>query len=191
LCVLLSFLIAMPASVAAQTATGTVSGTVRDATGAVLPGVTITIRSAATGASRVVVTDADGRYRIASVDPGDYEMRAALSGFKTVIRNPVIVTVGGVNETDVEMSLGAVEEAVTVRTEPPLVEATKTDLSRVVTTQEIETLPNPGRNFVEFVKLSSGVALGRENGGGGAFQEPDVGVGSAAAPRCRSAASPS
>jgi hypothetical protein len=53
----------------------------------------------------------------------------------------------------------------------------------VVTTQEIESLPISGRNFVDFVKLSSGVALGRENVGGGAFKEPDVGVGSAAAPR--------
>jgi len=76
-----------------------------------------------------------------------------------------------------------VAEEVTVRTEPPLIEPGKVGLSRVVTTREIESLPISGRNFVDFVKLSSGVALGRENVGGGAFKEPDVGVGSAAAPR--------
>ena len=70
-----------------------------------------------------------------------------------------------------------------METEPPLIEPSKTELSRVVTTREIEQLPISGRNFVDFVKLSSGVALGRENVGGGAFKEPDVGVGSAAAPR--------
>jgi outer membrane receptor protein involved in Fe transport len=180
---LLSILLAVTASAVAQTATGTVSGTVRDSTGAVLPGVNLTIRSGATGASRSVVTDGNGRYRIANVDSGEYEMRASLAGFRTVIRNPVVVTVGGTSETDIEMAVGEVAEAVTVQAESALIEPTKTDLSRVVTTREIESLPIAGRNFVDFVKLSSGVALGRENVGGGAFKEPDVGVGSAAAPR--------
>ena len=76
------------------------------------------------------------------------------------------------------MSLGPIAEQVTVVTEPPLIEPTKTELSRVVSMQEIESLPISGRNFVDFVKLSSGVARGRENVGGGAFKEPDVGVGS-------------
>ena len=81
------------------------------------------------------------------------------------------------------MALGAVTEEVTVRAETPLIEPSRLDLSRVVTAAEIESLPISGRNFVDFVKLSSGVAAGRENVGGGAFKEPDVGVGSAAAPR--------
>src|SRR5262245_46420380 len=120
LCMLLTILLGMAASAAAQTAAGTVSGTVRDTTGAVLPGVTVTIRNDATGASRVVETDTQGRYRIANVEPGEYEMRAALSGFKTVVRHPVVVSVGGMSETDVEMSVGVVAEAVTVQSETPL-----------------------------------------------------------------------
>ena len=56
--------------------------------------------------------------------------------------------------------------------------------------QEIESLPNIGRNFVDFVKLSSGVSLGRENVGGGPFKEPDVGVGAVARRDCRSAGRP-
>src|SRR5262249_6616501 len=180
---LLSILLLAAASAVAQTATGTVSGTVRDSTGAVLQGVTVTIRNAATGGLRSVVTDTEGRYRITNVDSGEYELRASLAGFRTVIRNPLVVTVAGTSETDVEMNVGAVAEEVTVQTEAPLIEPTKTDLSRVVTTREIESLPIAGRNFVDFVKLSTGVALGRENVGGGAFKEPDVGVGSAAAPR--------
>jgi hypothetical protein len=72
---------------------------------------------------------------------------------------------------------------VTVSAGEVLVETTKTDLSRVVSEREIESLPNIGRNFVDFVKLSSGVALGRENIGGGPFKEPDTGVGASAAPR--------
>ena len=181
--VLLSIQLAVAASLAAQTATGTIAGTVRDGTGAVLQGAAVTIRNVATGASRSAATDSDGRYRIANVDSGEYELRAALPGFKTVIRTQVVVSVGGTTDTDVEMTIGEVAEAVTVEAEAPLIEPGKTDLSRVVTTREIESLPIAGRNFVDFVKLSSGVALGRENVGGGAFKEPDVGVGSAAAPR--------
>jgi hypothetical protein len=176
-------LLAAAAAAAAQIATGTLAGSVRDQTGAALPGVTITIRSAATGASRSATTDAQGRYRIPAVEPGDYQVRAELSNFKTAVRTGIVVTVGGTTDADLSMSIGALTEEVTVRTEAPLIERSKVELSRVVTTVEIESLPISGRNFVDFVKLSSGVANGRENVGGGAFKEPDVGVGSAAAPR--------
>jgi outer membrane receptor protein involved in Fe transport len=76
-----------------------------------------------------------------------------------------------------------VTEVVEIKQEEPLIEPTKAELSRVVNERSIESLPIIGRNFVDFVKLSSGVAPGRENTGGGAFKEPDAGVGSAAAPR--------
>ena len=179
----LSALLAAGTGAAAQTATGTLSGTVHDSTGAVLPHVVVTVRNVATGTTRSASTDSEGRYRIPSVDPGEYELRAAFAGFKTVVRNGLIVTVGGSTEADVEMTVGNVSEEVTVQTDPPLIETSKADLSRVVSTREIESLPISGRNFVDFVKLSSGVALGRENVGGWAFKEPDVGVGAAAAPR--------
>jgi len=114
--VLLAVLLAsaFPASAAAQTATGTLSGTIHDTSGAVMPGVNVTIRNVATGASRAVVTDGEGRYRIVNVDPGDYELRAQLNGFRTVIRNPVVISVGGMAQSDIEMTVGALAEAVTV-----------------------------------------------------------------------------
>jgi len=179
----LLLLFAGAVAAAAQTATGTVSGTVRDKTGGVVPGAAITLRNAATGVSRSVTTDPDGRYAVPSLDPGEYELRAALAGFRTAVRSGVIVSVGGATEADIELTVGPVSEELSVRVASPIVETSATGLSRVVTTQEIESLPISGRNFVDFVKLSSGVAGGRENVGGGAFKEPDVGVGSAAAPR--------
>jgi outer membrane receptor protein involved in Fe transport len=179
----LLLLFTIGASASAQTAAGTISGTIRDSSGAILPGVAVTTRNLATGATRSVVTDQQGRYRIANVEPGEHELRAALTGFRTAVRSPVTVTVGGISETDLELTVGNVSEVVTVESAVPLLETSKADLSRVVSTLEIESLPISGRNFVDFVKLSSGVALGRENVGGGAFKEPDVGVGSAAAPR--------
>jgi outer membrane receptor protein involved in Fe transport len=167
----------------AQTPSGALTGVVRDSTGAVLPGVTVAVKNAATGSARTVTTDAEGRYRLVNIEPGEYEARATLAGFRTAVRSRVAVTVGGTTEIDIEMMVGEVAEEVMVQTEAPLIEPGKTGLSRVVTTREIESLPISGRNFVDFVKLSSGVAAGRENVGGGAFKEPDVGVGSAAAPR--------
>jgi hypothetical protein len=174
----------------AQIATATLAGNVRDETGAALPGVLVTIKRASTGTTRTVTSDAAGRYRIAALDPGEYEVRAELQNFKSALRTGVVLTVGGTTETDFTMAVGAVSEEVTVRSEPPLVEPARMDLSRVVTAIEIASLPISGRNFVDFVKLSSGVASGRENVGGGAFKEPDVGVGSAAAPRLSFAGQP-
>ena len=179
----LTFWLGGAARATAQIATGTLLGVVRDETGAALPGVALTVRSAATGVTRSAVSDSEGRYRASALDPGEYDVRAELANFKTAVRTRVVLTVGGTTEADIKMSLGPIAEQVTVVTEAPLIEPSKAELSRVVSMQEIEGLPISGRNFVDFVKLSSGVASGRENVGGGAFKEPDVGVGSAAAPR--------
>jgi outer membrane receptor protein involved in Fe transport len=176
-------LLAWTPSAGAQTATGTISGTIHDSTGAVLPRVVVSARNVDTGAVRTATTDADGRYRLPTLEPGPYEVRATLSGFRTAVRSGIAVTVGGTTDLNIELAVGQLAEEVTVQIEAPLIETSKVDLSRVVTSAEIESLPIAGRNFVDFVKLSSGVALGRENVGGGAFKEPDVGVGSAAAPR--------
>ena len=166
-----------------QTATSTLSGTVRDEAGSVIPGVNITIRNNATGALRTVKTDAEGRYNVPNLDPGDYELRAEASGYKVGLHNHVSLTVGGSTGLDVILYVGTVSDTVVVESQDPLIEPTKVEISRVIATQEIETLPNIGRNFVDFVKLSSGVAPGRENIGGGPFKEPDTGVGASAAPR--------
>src|SRR5438045_2972231 len=74
----------------AQIATGTLLGVVRDETGAALPGATVTVKSAATGATRGATSDAEGRYRISTLDPGAYEIRVELSNFKTAVRTGVV-----------------------------------------------------------------------------------------------------
>src|SRR5262245_10835507 len=166
-----------------QSATSTLSGPLRDESGGELGGATVTARNLATGVSRHITTDEAGRYSIAGLAPGDYEVRIELTGFATVVRSGVVLTVAGHAVQDVTMGLSQRSEEVTVAVVEPLVEVTHTDLSRVVGEREIESLPNIGRNFVDFVKLSSAVAIGRENIGGGPFKEPDTGVGAAAAPR--------
>jgi hypothetical protein len=171
------------AAVLGQTTTSTLSGVVQDKTGAALSGVTITTKSVQTGASRKTTTDVEGRYSLTNLEPGQHELRAERTGFKAAVETNVVLTVGGAAVVDLTLQVGEVTEAIEVRVAEPLVEATKAEVSRVINERSIEALPNIGRNFVDFVKLSAFVAPGRENIGGGAFKEPDTGVGQAASPR--------
>ena len=182
---LISALVLLLASVPSrsQNATATLSGTVRDDSGAVVADVAVTLRNPATGRSRNTKTDDEGRYSFSNMEPGAYELRAARNGFKTVILSDVPLTVGSSSVINVTLPVGVVSEEVLVQQREPLIEPTKAEVSRVVGSLEIDSLPIAGRNFVDFVKLSSGVAPGRENIGGGAFKEPDAGVGTSAAPR--------
>jgi carboxypeptidase family protein/TonB-dependent receptor-like protein len=166
-----------------QSTNATLSGVVHDPTGAVLPQVKITLKNTAKGTSRTTLTDSEGRYNLASMEPGTYELRAEATGFRTEIKSGVVLTVGGSSQIDLALRVGTANEVITVTDQAPLIETSKAEVSNVVSEQAIQSLPNIGRNFVDFVKLSSGVAPGRENTGGGAFKEPDAGVGSAAAPR--------
>jgi hypothetical protein len=170
-------------SATGQTTTGTLSGTVRDTSGAVVPHAKMTLTNSATGVSRSLESDAEGRYSLTNIEPGTFELRTEHEGFKVAVQKGVVLTVGGSTALDITMEVGSASEIVTVTATEPLIETTSAGVSRVVAEQTIESLPILGRNFVDFAKLSSGVAPGRENTGGGAFKEPDTGVGSAAAPR--------
>jgi outer membrane receptor protein involved in Fe transport len=167
----------------AQTATSTLTGLVRDESGGAVAAASVSVRNPDTGAVRKTSSDAAGRYSVSGLEPGEYELRVELTGFKSAVRR-VGLRVAGTTVADVTLGVGQLAEEVTITLDDSADdESTKTDLSRVVSTLEIESLPNIGRNFVDFVKLSSGVAPGRENIGGGPFKEPDTGVGAAAAPR--------
>jgi outer membrane receptor protein involved in Fe transport len=166
-----------------QTTTGTMSGVIRDAQDALVPNAQVIVRNIDTGAARATMTDDLGRYNVPSLPPGQYEVRAERMGFRTAIQRGVTVAVGGTATVDLTLQVGALSEVVEIRNEEPLIEPTRAEISRVITRQTIESLPIIGRNFVDFAKLSTGVAPGRENVGGGAFKEPDLGVGIASAPR--------
>ncbi|MBO0798752.1 MAG: TonB-dependent receptor, partial [Blastocatellia bacterium] len=166
-----------------QTARSTLSGTVRDEAGGAIPDATITVKNVSNGALRTIKTDGEGRYFMLNLDPGEYELRAEASGYRTALHSRVVMAVGGTTSLDVTLGVGAVSDAVYVEAGEALIEPSKAEVSRVIAAREIETLPNIGRNFVDFVKLSSSIAPGRENVGGGPFKEPDSGVGASAAPR--------
>src|SRR5215510_7452321 len=96
---LITFLV-MNACLLGQTPTATLSGVVRDSSGAVISGAKIRVNNIATGATRATVTDSDGRYSLTNLDPGPYELQADMSGFKTAARRDIVLTVGGSEVVD-------------------------------------------------------------------------------------------
>ncbi|HYE73014.1 MAG TPA: carboxypeptidase regulatory-like domain-containing protein, partial [Blastocatellia bacterium] len=158
------------------------SGNVTGIEGTSKEGVTITVQNLENNTSRTAVTDANGNYRIANLEPGSYEINAKLTGFKTVSW-PIALTVGGTLTADILLQVEGTETQTNQSPRENLLEPTQVSVSRVINAQSINSLPNSGRNFVDFVKLSSAVRLGRENTGGGIYKEPDTGIGVAAAPR--------
>jgi hypothetical protein len=140
----------------AQTTTGVISGIIVDAQGGVLPGVTVTARNTDTGVLRTVVTEGDGRFRFGALQPGPYELKAELSGFGPV--NVPALTVNTASEItrNVTMQVVGVQESVTVTGEAPIIEVTKTEVSGVVTQDQMQNLPIATRQPMDLALLLPG-----------------------------------
>src|SRR5262245_35701724 len=98
----------------AQVTTATILGTVKDNTGAVLPGVSVTVKNQETGIVRAVITGDEGRYQAANLAIGAYEVEAALSGFRTSVRSGITLTIGREAVVDFTLDVGEISEKVTV-----------------------------------------------------------------------------
>src|ERR687896_709831 len=128
----LLLVIVCAANVSAQSVsatTGSINGKVTDASGAVLPGVTVTIASPAMQGIRTASTSDDGTYRFPAVPPGDYRITYELAGFGTVIREGIRVGLGFTATADVELTVASLQETVTVSGESPVVDVTSTATS--------------------------------------------------------------
>lgn len=157
---LLALAVLLDAPVAAaqsQAINGTIQGTVTDATGAVLPGATVTVTSIDTGAERVVVTNEAGLYRAPLLPLGAYRVSAELQGFKKVERTNISLTAGQTSVIGFSLEVGSVSEVVSVTTAPPVVDLARVDQGRLLSTEEIKTLPLTSRNPYNFALLQPGV----------------------------------
>jgi hypothetical protein len=142
----------------AQSGSGSLSGRVNDASGATLPGVTVTATNDATGFNRTVVTDADGTYKFLSLPPGTYTVVSDLAGFGTVTTKNVEVNVATERSLNVSLRPATVSEQITVTAEAPLV-ATSPSVGTVVSQRELENLPLNGRQFANLGSLAPGTSL--------------------------------
>jgi hypothetical protein len=160
----------------AQTTNGVISGIISDAQEGILPGVTVTGRNADTGLIRTVVTEADGRYRLAALPPGRYELSAELAGFGPVDVPALTLTTGAEVTRNITMQLQGVNESVTVTGEAPIVEVTKSDVSGVITQEQMQMLPLATRQPMDLALLMPGTSQdavrarkANSNVGAGAF----------------------
>jgi carboxypeptidase family protein/TonB-dependent receptor-like protein len=142
----------------AQVTTGTITGTVSDSSGAVLPGARIALVNEETGITRTVTTDAVGRYAAPSLAVGNYKITVQQEGFQTAVRSGIALTVGRQAVVDFQLQVGAVTQTVEVSGEAPLVETTQSSVSALVDSKSINELPLNGRNLSELVLLQPGVS---------------------------------
>jgi len=150
----------------AQVPTATIEGRVLDDTGQVLPGAEVTAKNMETGLLRPTTTGSNGYYRIMALPPGKYSVTAALSGFRTEIKENMILFVGQGVVIDFKLKMSALEEEVTVSAQAPLVQTTKSEIGQVIETQRIEDLPLDGRQFLQLAQLAPGVSPSSGFGGG-------------------------
>src|SRR5215813_7370207 len=142
--------------------TATLEGTITDAQGAVMPGVTVTIKNTATSAERNANTDAAGRYVAASLSPGAYTIVAHLEGFQEQTRE-VTLAVAQTTVVDLKLGVGAVTENVTVAGGAPLIETATSSVGQVMPEKTVQEIPLNGRHFVDLGPLMPGGSTSPQN----------------------------
>ncbi len=164
----LVLLLLLPAAAHAQ-ATGQINGLATDSSDSVLPGVTVEATNLATGQVRSTVSGADGLYTLPLLQPGDYDVKASLQGFRTAVQQKVRVTVSETASVPFRLEVGAVSETISVVGAVTLVETANATRGIVIDNQKVVDLPLNGRNFTQLGTLIPGVvappaSLGGQNG---------------------------
>lgn len=149
---------------AQSTADGSISGTVTDQKGGVVPGVAVRLRNTATGLVLSFTTGESGLFHFPVVPVGSYELTAEKAGFAIVTQKDVRVTVGALMNLSLELPVATQQASVVVTADLPIVETTRTQVSSTVDDKSVADLPVLGRNFINFVLLTPGVTLDRRDG---------------------------
>jgi hypothetical protein len=151
-------LLGHPRSARAQGTGAEISGTVTDPAGNALPGVKVTLTNQDTGVTRVVTAGADGRYVFVDLPNGRYSLRFEQSGFATTEIKDIVLNIGAHIEQSVQLKLGAVQQQVTVVANSQPVDVTASQVSGLVTQQQIETLPINTRQYLNLALLQPGTS---------------------------------
>src|SRR5215467_2280926 len=169
------FLSVAASSWGAQVRTGTITGTSRDASGAIVPGVMITYRNVETGVTGNAITGDLGNYIVPSVPVGTYDLEASLAGFRTEVQKGVAVSVGAAVTVNFTLTVGGIAETVEVNATAPQVNTTDASVGGLVGESTIRELPLNGRDWLQLATLQAGVI------GGIAQQQPSQSTNSRAA----------
>ena len=149
------FLLLVSANAFAQAgATAQISGVVKDASGGVLPGVTVTATQTDTGLKRDATTETDGSYSLLNLPPGPYRVEAMLQGFRSFQQTGIVLQVGASPTINVTMTIGAVAETITVQANASLVETKNLGVGQVMTNKQVLELPLNGRNTADLLALN-------------------------------------
>jgi hypothetical protein len=142
--------------------TSQLNGTVRDATGGSIAKASLVVRETDTNRTYTATTSETGLYVLPNLAPGRYEVAATATGFAKTTHTGVVLTVGQVATIDIELKVADVGESIEVTTEEtPPIEPTRTEISQVINSGQIASLPISGRLFTDFALLTPGVATGR------------------------------
>ncbi len=144
----------------------TILGTVKDTSGAVIPGANLSVRNTETGQTRTSVSGADGAYRFSALPVGSYELRIESAGFQSEVRSGLTLAVSQEAVINVALQVGAIEQTVEVTAEAPLVNTTSGSLGGLVDEKKVAELPLNGRNYVDLAFLQPGIQPERRTGGG-------------------------
>src|SRR3989454_10916962 len=140
----------------AQTSTATILGTVKDTSGALIPGVSITVKHTEIGLTRSVVSGERGAYNVPLLPVGAYEITTTMPGFKLAVRSGINLVVGQEAVVDLTLEVGANAEQVTVTGDAPLVNTTTASVSGLVNERQVKDLPLNGRSFDNLITLNAG-----------------------------------
>src|SRR5579884_2768762 len=154
---LIGIAVALASSLNAAVVGGSMSGTVTDATGGVLPGVTVTLKNVETGAVRRIVTDDSGRYSAPSLAIGGYQITAEKAGFRPQTKSGITLAVGQEGTVDLTLAVGEMRETVMVQETPPVVNLSTDQTSGLVGEKAVKDLPLNGRSYDELLTLNAGI----------------------------------
>jgi Carboxypeptidase regulatory-like domain len=144
--------------------TATVSGTVTDPSGAVVPQVRISLHANATGINRVVTSDRDGNYTIPSVQPGDYSVEAVAAGFSRYVIKNIVLEVDQRSTINIQLSVASIGEVVQVQSTAPVIDAQTMTVGQVIDKVTVQQIPLNGRHFLDLTQLVPGSVVPPANG---------------------------